>query len=436
MRRLLVIIIVALISTLLVQAQAGPPDYGIQNIQPAQFTAADVEIRFDVVNSGGVATDDADVIALLVTERGDEVARQPVPSLDADESVTLTLSFPLSDFAPGSRQSLEITLAGLDQVEAPLPETEANNHGSIGVTMPSSTGMVAPQVTPAAGGSGLLGIPLDFSNPITIGVAAGMVVAAIFLLVIVIAILRLLFRSPATFATWQPPYANIPFLDPNTTPARRQGWQPHAQNDWPPPPMGEGATHVRKLLTGIDGTSLGNWQMTGARLNQYDQYGRITRSQYIAPSGLMRRFSKLITQAPTLSSDELVQRVRPLAGKLAYSFTKQIVPRSATLPIALDVRLQGTYGEVRVLFELFYVQGGQWRKIDQWEPEIALVDKGRRIEENLTYTIYGLRGGEAFKDFPERLRGDLTRIFVDMIKHPDAQRAPTPPATQNANIPT
>ncbi len=429
MRRL--VWLVLLVFTWTATAQSTTPDYGISSIQPAAFTSTEVQIRFDVVNSGGAADDEADVIALLVTERGEEITRQPVRALAAQETQTITFTFPIDQFAPGSTQSLQITLAGLDQVEAPLPETRENNRGSIGVTLPSASGIIAPQRTPPS--SDILGLPLDFSNPLTIAVAAGMVIASLFLIVIVVALLRLLFRSSPTLDVWQPPYANAPFVDPNTTPGRRQGWQQYAQNDWPPPPpTGEGATHVRKLLTSTDGTSLGKWRITALRLNQYDQYGRIARSQLIAPAGLTRRLSRLAAQAPTLNNETLTQRLRPITRKLTYAFVKRMAPRSSTLPIAFDIRLQGTYGEVRIVFELFYVQGGQWRKIDQWEPEIALVDRGKRIEESLTYTMYGLRGGEALKDLPERLHHDLTRILVDTIKHPDAQRTPTPASTPRA----
>lgn len=423
MRRFLLVLLIALLGSWAVHAQQGPPDYGIQNLQ-REYTSTEVQIRFDVVNSGGPASDTPDVMAILFTERGENIAEQLVPPLSAQESETITLSFPLDLFPSGSAQSLEIVLVGLEEVEAPIPETSSNNRSKIGVPIPSASGIIA-ETTPA---TGIVGINFDFSNPMTIGIAAGMVLASILLLVIVIAIFRLIFQRPPTFATWQPPYANAPFLDPNTTAGRRQGWQQHAQNDLPPPPpTGEGATHVRKRLIGLDGESLGNWHFTAMRLNQYDQYGRITRSQFIVPRGVTRRLNRLIKQAPTLDSDELAKRLRPLAGVLAHRFVKRIVPRSAVLPIAFDIHLQGSHGEVRILFDLFYVQGGQWRKIDTWEAEVAVVDKN--IDENMTYTLYGLRGGEALKDFPDRLQADLIRILMDMIKHPDSQRMPTPSRT-------
>ncbi|MBZ0288514.1 MAG: hypothetical protein K8I30_12930, partial [Anaerolineae bacterium] len=246
-----------------------------------------------------------------------------------------------------------------------------------------------------------------------------------FLLIILVMLLRTIFQKPATFGAWQPPYVNMPFLDPNTTPARRQGWQQYAQNDLlPPPPGGEGTTHMRKLLTSPDGTSLSGWRVTAMRLNQYDQYGRITRSQYIAPGRFIRRLNRVIKQSPTLTVDDLAQRVRPLAGMLANRFLKRVVPRTATLPIALDIHLQGAHGNVRILFELYLVQGGQWRRLDQWEPELALIEPA--IDENLTYTLHGLRPGEVYKNFPQRLQSDLTRLLVEVMKRPDAQRAPTP----------
>lgn len=412
--------------------QQGPPDYAVRSLQPARVSNNEIVIQFDVVNFGGPAATTG-VTALLITDQGEEVDREPVPPLQAQESVTLTLSFPVARFPVGSTQSIRISLAGLEEVEAPIPDARENNTSApILVTIPAPGAQ--PSDASAAEGMTILGFPIDLSNPIYIAVLAGVLLAGIFLVIIIVAILRILFQRPAAFGAWQPPYASTPFLDPNTTAGRRQGWQQFAQNDLlPPPPTAEGATHVRKLLTGLDGTSLGNWRITALRLNQYDQYGRITRSQYIAPGRLVKRLNRVARQAPSLSADDLARRVHPIAGSLANRFVRNIVPRTATLPIALDIRLQGRHGEVRVTFELFYVQGGQWRKIDQWEPEIALVDQ--TIDENLTYTLYGLRAGEAYKSFPQRLQGDLTRLLVEMMKRPDAQRAPTPGAVNAVQTP-
>jgi hypothetical protein len=429
MRRLLLALLLAW--TTAAHAQQEPPDYGIQNLR-YQFTDVEVEILFDVVNTGGSADDDDAITAFLFTERGENLAQQPIPPLGAQQSETLTLSFAIDVFPAGSTQSLEVVLVGVEEVEAPIPESSGNNRGRIGVTLPSASGVMQPQVTTdAPGATNILGLSISLDNPITVAVAVGMVVAGIFLLVIVIAIVRMLFQRPPTFAAWQPPYATIPYLDPNTTAGRRQGWQIHAQNDLPPPPPSEGATHVRKRLVGADGASLGNWRISGIRLNQYDQYGRIARSQYLVSGGQTRRLSRLIKGAPNWNSDDLSQRVRPIVGAIVRRFVKGIAPRSATLPMALDIRLQGTRGTVNILFELFHVQGGQWHKIDQWQAEVAVADT--TVEENLTYTFYGLRGGEDFKQFPQRLQSDMTRVLTDMMKHPDAQ--PTPGGTRPPQVP-
>ncbi|MBZ0300137.1 MAG: hypothetical protein K8J31_10365, partial [Anaerolineae bacterium] len=236
------------------------------------------------------------------------------------------------------------------------------------------------------------------------------------ILVLLLVILRLLIRRRPRFELFTPPYANVPPMAPSTNAGRRQGWQFHAQNDQPPYyPADAGATHIRKLLIGMDGTKMGNWDVTGMRMNQYDQYGRIARSEVVAARKHCHSLSKIAEKAPTLNEEQVSRRVRPVARAFVSQFRRKINARSAILPIALDIAFEGVHGEVRIRFELYYLEQGRWRMVDSWEPEMTVA--ARAIHENYTYSLNGLRQGEAFHTFTRRLQDDLTILLTDMLKH-------------------
>jgi hypothetical protein len=246
------------------------------------------------------------------------------------------------------------------------------------------------------------------------------------MLVLLVVILRLLIRRDLSFQIEAPPYANMPALAPSSNAGRRQGWQFHANNDLPPPYHAEeGSTHIRKLLTGMDGRKFGNWKIAGLRLNQYDQYGRISRSEVIAAPRMVRRLNKAAEQAPTLDPEQMRQRLSRAARPLTRQFAGRINKRSSMLPVALDLRFEGVHGEVRIFFELFQLDHGRWQPVDTWEPEMMV--RGGVIHENFTYTLRGLQQGETFKVFSQRLADDLTRLLTAML----AQEAPQEPVSED-----
>jgi len=252
-------------------------------------------------------------------------------------------------------------------------------------------------------------------DPVHVAALAGICLMMVILLVLFIIVLRLMFREKPRFVLHAPPYASVPPLAPSTNAGRRQGWQFHAQNDQAPPyPANEGSTHVRKLLIGIDGVKLSNWESVGLRMNQYDQYGRIARSEVVAPRKMCRSLSKTAERAASLSEEQVSRRMRPIASKLVGQFRRKINPCSAMLPVALDIAFQGVHGEVRIRFELFYLEQGRWRMVDAWEPEMTVA--GRAIHENYSYSLIGLRQGEPFNTFARRLQDDLTNVLTDMLK--------------------
>jgi hypothetical protein len=438
MRGLILLFFIAFTLSWPAAAQQAGADYAISNIRLPRFAPdnSQVFIEFDIVNFGSAATVPATIL-LVNVNTGQELARETLPPLEAESSTSITLSFQSSLLAAGTPESLRISV-GIDEVEPESSATIANNQARVNVTVPGA-GTNAPNnpestpeatfepspISTPADTIPIFGIQIDTSDPATLAILAGIIGAALILLLIIIVILRLIFQRPPAFGAWQPPYANVPWLDPNTTQGRRQGWQQYAQNDFSPfAPPTEGATYVRKLLTGLDGEKLGNWRVMGLRISQYDQYGRVARSQIILSKRQSRRVDGIAKRAQKLNADQLGRKLRPVARSLANQLRKKVSARSAMLPLALDVRFQGVHGEVHIFFELYMAQQGHWRQVDRWEPEMTVTD--RIIRESFTYTLFGQHPGESMKDFPRRLQDDLVNILVEMIRHPDHSSQPTP----------
>lgn len=430
MRRLIILFFIAFALSWSAIAQQIDADYAISNIRLPRFANNQVFIEFDIVNFGGAASVPATILLVNVNS-GQELARETLPPLEAQSSTSIALSFATSFLTPGVPESLRISV-GIDEVEPGTSATIANNQARVNVTLPGAGTSLPTESVPEATAepspepgesTSIFGIQIDTSDPVTLAVLLGIAGAALILLLIVIVILRLLFQRPAAFGAWQPPYANVPWLDPNTTQGRRQGWQQYAQNDFPPfAPPAEGATHVRKLLTGLDGEKLGNWRIVGLRISQYDQYGRVARSQVVISKRQASRVDGLARRSRKLTSEQLARKLRPVARSIANQLHRKISTRSAMLPLALDVRFQGVHGEVHIFFELYMVQLGHWRQVDRWEPEMTVTDK--IIRESFTYTLFGQRPNEAMKDFLRRLQDDLVNVLVEMMRRPEDTATP------------
>lgn len=444
MFRVMISILVALVIVIPVAAQQAA-DYAIRNLS-SRFADNNsvVVVDFEVQNLGGAATTPANIkltsnvsgqeilpSAALINENDEQLPIRTLRPLEAGEIVNLRLSFPATDFPAGSSQSFTITVGvGTGQVEETGEESAQNNSAILAITIPNANAVETTQTAgtetppptptrrpPASPLDLLERIPLDTSDPVQLAVLIGIIVALVVLLIIVVVILRLLFQKPPKFETWQPPYANMPYLDPNSSAGRRQQWQQYAQNDMMPAvPGAEGTAQARKLLVGMNGAKLSGWTVQAIRISQYDMYGRVARSQVIAPKGLVKRLDRLAHKNAALDRERLAKQVRPIAQGIINLFAKKLNKRNAMLPIAMDLHLQGAHGEVRIMFELYVYQGGQWQKVDQWEPEMTVM--GKAIHESYTYTLYGLLQDETLKTIRRRLIDDLTRMLTDMLKEP------------------
>jgi hypothetical protein len=184
---------------------------------------------------------------------------------------------------------------------------------------------------------------------------------------------------------------------------------------------------VRKLLIGSDGSKLGGWRVTGLRISQYDRYGRVARSQVVLPKGTVRALSRAVRRSATLTDSKRAERaVKSTARALTSAVLKKTGKQNATLPLALDIRFMGTHGDVRILFELYGCESGNWQEIDHWEPEMHVVNGS--IHENFTYTLLGQYPQETRKQYRQRLEANLTQQLALMVQAPPSIPPPEPPA--------
>ncbi|MBZ0280090.1 MAG: hypothetical protein K8L97_05070 [Anaerolineae bacterium] len=418
------------------------PDYSIRNIR-SRFSDSNRQavVEFEVWNVGGAA-DATATVTLNVIATGQQVATDIVQPLKAQEIVTVTLTFPTSLFAPNTFESFRAAI-GVGEVEPTGGPDIQDNFAQISLTFPENAAPPEATESPedAESPSGApkdiltefiesLNIRLDFNDPAQVALLAGIIGAVIILLLLIVLIVRTIFQRPPDFGSWQPPYANMPLLDPNTLSGRRQQWQVHAQNGSLPAICTEDAFHVRKLVSGVDGKYFGGWQVIALRLNQYDMYGRISRSQILASKRVVKQIGAVARRSGKLTPDQIKRRLRPAGKRLAGQLRRKLNERNVMLPLAMDVRLRGRHGEVRIWFELYQGQRGAWTLVDQWEPEMAVI--GKMIYEGYTYTVYGQRPGETFKGFRQRLQDDITTVLAEMVSPAPAVVNP-PPDDQPTN---
>lgn len=425
MRKCLLIFLFVLFSTLPLYAQSAP-DYAVLSLRQAEReNPTEAVIQFEVQNTGSAF--DQSTVALITNLRSrQQVASTSIPPLQANETQTVTLRIPYTVFSPEEVVSLGISV-GLTEEEA-----AQTIGGRIGITIPAAqvqptlemvpTEEVPPaETTDPTEATTPFDLPLgiDLTNPLHIALLIGAGGILLILIWMFTVILRLLFSRPPTFTTWQPPYVSSPLMNPNSTAGRRQLWQQHAQGDALPLTCAPGNFMARKMLIGMNGGKLAGWRVTAMRISQYDMYGRVARSQTIAVDSVVKRIDSAVRRSAKLNPKRIQGAVRPAVKRLLRDFRKRS-KRTPSLPVALDIRLKGTHGEVRIIFELHQCVDNQWQMVDQWEPEMTILSGS--IFENFTYSLYGQRPGESMRQFQQRLQDDLVEILIAMIQQP-----PPPP---------
>jgi hypothetical protein len=428
-------------AVMLVIGQTDAPDYSIRSIR-YEFTpdGTQVAVIFDVLNNGGAA--DAETTARLLDQTGSPISQATVPPLDPFETAPVRLEFPTYLFEASAGQSVSLSATvGIPDIEAAGSLNAGDNTARISVPIPIlnvATPEVVPggevQVAPPSQGAvytledwlrgvliNVLGVDID-SRILIIGIVVGLGIALL-LLWIVLTILRVLFTRPVVFPLWQPPYSTTSYIDPNSLAGRRILWQPHAGSDLLPVPCQPGAFAARKVLVGTQGGKLHGWRVTGLRLNQYDMYGRVARSQVIAESRWVKRLNRAAKRSASLDAARAERRARPIARHMTRELRKRVHKRSMMLPIAMDVRLDGRHGDIRIVFELHQCDGSGYTPIDTWEPEMVVTTQGGIIRENLTYTLFGRRQDEKPRAYYRRVRMDMARTLGHLL----AGATPKPP---------
>lgn len=403
---------------LFASAQTDLRDYAITNITHQFYIEeAILQIDVEVVNNGTDASSSTQVVFRLLGDEERVLASEEIPALAAGRSVKVTGSFPIADFPAGTEQSIEVSV-GLDGFEIRNTPIAEDNIQSLTVSIPSPT-IIQPLQFFAMDGENyiIFGETYD-KTQIVLALAAG--VGAVILLWILSVIIRLIFRRQPRFAPWQPPYGLIPMYDQNTTEGRRWAWQQHAQNSLLLAPPHEGNIHPIKLLSGVDGSNLNHWKVIAMRLSQYDSYGRIARTQFIADKKLVRRLNGILKNRHKFNEARLQKALRPIADTLAKSFCKHLSNKNAFLPVSFDIRWEGKHGEVKIFFELYQCVQNAWYRIDQWEPMMQVL--AQKMQENFTFTIHGKTTPEKMKDFRERLRDDLIWLMMESLK---VEQSPT-----------
>ncbi len=423
MRRLLVPILMLLLVVSGVAARQAV-NYLVRGIS-SKIIGDQIAIEFTVINGGDSVTSEQPVH--LFDSNGTVVASGTVRALGKNQTIQSILTVPLTQFTPGTSQTLYAGV-GIDQLPPPNLRT-LGNIGTIQVAIPTAA---AQQATPAAGAPSS-GLPINLNDPTNLALVIGIVVVAIVLLWVLTVIARQVFARPAALPAWQPPYVITPLIDPNSTNGRRQLWQQHAESDVLPAPCVQGDYKVRKLLLGSSGVKLAGWRVTGLRISQYDRYGRVARSQTVLPKKTVKALDKAVRKSASLDAEKAQRSVRSIASTLSKTVIRKSNKQSATLPVALDIRLMGMHGEVRILFELYGCNMGSWQEIDHWEPEMRVVNGS--IHENFTYTLLGQYPQESNKQYQQRLTGDLTSLLAIMVQAPPPP-PPLPPPQDTAETAT
>ncbi len=418
MRRLLYTMCVILLFSGMASAQsAQPPSYVINLINRAiSEDNALVVAEFGVTNTGGDAAQEATVeLAAIDVDGTRVVANTAIRALEGNsDREIMSLTAPVTLFPPGNIQQFRLQLRGADiahqaqtfSIQIPVYAAEAYNPAAA-----PETG--AEPTSPNTFTIPFAEVTVDLNRPDHIALMVGIAGAGLVVLWLLSVLARLIFRRPAPFGTWQPPYATLPPLDPNTTYGRRQLWQQHAQNNAIMAPCVPGGLHATKTLMGMDGRHLSGWRILSVRMSQYDMYGRVARTQILAAPGIIRRLNRAAGKSGQLERARLQRRLRPVGKRLARQIAGKINSRTAMLPVALDVRFRGLHGEVMIVFQVFQCHHGYWQLIDSWQPEMMIASK--TIYDTYTYSIFGQSGGESLREFRRRLPDELTHLLTELV---------------------
>ncbi len=442
------LLILVLLGALAAAAQAQPRDYAIA-LDGVSYTAEAAVVSFTISNLGGDALAESQII-ISEYQSGRELASETLPALAAGAARSFALPLSRADL-PADNVSIQIQ-AGIDEFELEGSPIARNNRqlfvinpqeaGSVGGASPASTSaqtfdLYIPLVNLGLNfGDGGIEVNGRSYNQRDLLIFAGMTMAALFCLWLLSLIMRLIFRRPPRFEPWQPPYAVNSWHDPNSALGRRQAWQFHAQSSAIAASGAPDQVTVIKRLLSQEGDILGGWSIKAIRTVQYDIYGRISRTEVVMSRRINKQLNRVLRRAPGLDAAALRKALAPASKRLCKSALAAIEKQNRALPLAMDIRLEGLQGDVRIMFELYQYRNEAWQLIDHWAPEIGQI--GARIPEHFTYTLNGQLPGENFKEYKTRLRADMTELLAGMLQEPladePASGQPAPSAEPQTDL--
>lgn len=439
MKHLLVFVLPYLLGFLL---QSGSPNYIAFYIGRESNTQGGLVVTFTVTNSGKAATQPATADLRLAGEQT-TLASATIPPLAANASQFINLTIPLTQLPRDVVQEYELTITSPEmnpiQAEASfaIPSTNANPSPPPQATLaptpiPATSTPVPAPPTPTHAVLGTanawaetlrevlnnlltsLGYRIELSlNTVWAGLLI-LVSVLVVLLWLLTVIVRLLFSTPVTLGAKLPPYVDLPQYSTDTLSGRRQMWQSNATHGALIGQQTEGTLVARKLLLGLEDRPFGGWKLTGLGFSQYDAYGRVSRSQVIAPQPVLKKLNQLLKHAHKLNKKALQRRIAPVSQALTRGLMSKLSARTNTLPLALDLYFQGAHGEVRILFELYHFQVGEWVLLDRWSPEMTVT--GKIIHEFYTYTFHGMASNENNAQFRKRLTMELAFALLQVVQ--------------------
>lgn len=445
---LVLIVLLVFAPSPIVNAQAEQRDYAITT--PLVSYSGDgtvAVVSFTITNQGGDGLEESQV-TIADNRTGQIEKSETLPILASGATLPFSTELPLAGYPEGD-VFLQVEV-GIDQYELAGSPIARNNSMLFTINVADARQGIGSQLDqtpqPIAGAQYDLWIPIvnlginfipagilingNLISSAQIVLALAMVALVLFLLWISSLILRLVFRRPPTFETWQAPYAINSFYDPDSPEGRRQSWQFQAQNSAIlAPPVADQVAVVKRLVD-QQGRVLGAWTIKAVRTMQYDIYGRINRTEVVMAFDVIKQLNQLAQRATELENQDLNKDLQPIAKRMSRAAIAAIEKQNRMLPIAMEMRFDGVPGSGRIMFELYQSRDSAWHLVDSWEPE--LVNTGSRIPENFNFTLNGMLPGETYREFKARLPEDLTQLLSGLFFHHQAAAEPQPPSVPPA----
>lgn len=416
-------------------AQDNARDYAITTPLVSYMPGgASALVSFSVSNQGGDALEDS-TITIAENESGRVVASDGLSALAAGQSYDYEVELALEQFPEGD-VFLKVEV-GIDQYELAGSAIARDNSQLFRINRAEAAASAGPYWSDSPAG-------FDFVLPLlNIGIKAtedgiqindsqfsqaqlligGLgLILALLLLWFLLMVLRRLFRRAPAFGPWQPPYQVASYLHPESTEARRQSWQFHARNSAIQAPCTPNNLAVVKRLVNAEGRAgfaMDAWWITGMRSEQYDVYGRVSRTEAVMPSKIVKKLNRLAERSSQMDNQELHKALQPIAKQMSKAMLRRIEKQNRSLPIALDIRFAGSVGEAQIVFELYQCRNAAWSLLDQWQPELS--DTGEHIAEQYSYSLNGLLPGESYREFKARAPQDLTQLLGGLLYQHQAE---------------